>query len=87
MSTLPLSARLFGSMKLRHYKGRVYEIIYPGGVHTETLEPVVVYALDGDGPWLGEDMFKIWIRPRAMFDDLVEHEGKTIPRFVEIEGK
>ncbi len=54
-----------------HYKGKLYEVI---GVarHSETLEKLVVY-IDGDG--------EFWVRPLAMFAELVEVNGKKVPRF------
>lgn len=57
----------------RHFKGGRYEVI---GVakHSETLEEMVVYrALYGDGG--------IWVRPLAMWNETIERDGKTFPRF------
>ena len=57
----------------QHYKGDMYQLI---GIarHSETLEQLAVYqALYGD--------FGLWIRPLAMFQETVEYEGKTVPRF------
>ena len=57
----------------RHFKGGRYEVI---GVakHSETLEEMVVYrSLYGDGG--------IWVRPLAMWNETVERDGKTFPRF------
>lgn len=59
--------------KYRHFKGMEYELI---GIarHSETLEPMVVYrALYGDGG--------LWVRPAAMWDEIVEKEGYNGPRF------
>jgi len=59
--------------RYRHYKGQEYEVI---GIarHSETLEDLVVYrALYGEG--------EIWVRPREMFLDTVEREGKKVRRF------
>lgn len=59
--------------RYRHYKGNLYEVL---GVarHSETEEELVVYrALYGD--------FGLWVRPLAMFTQLVEFEGKQVPRF------
>lgn len=63
--------------KYKHFKGHEYEVI---GIakHSETLEEFVVYkALYGDGG--------LWIRPVSMFLEIVERDGKTIPRFELIE--
>lgn len=58
----------------KHYKGNEYRVI---GVakHSESLEEMVVYqALYGERD--------LWVRPRAMFEETVEVEGKTLPRFM-----
>ncbi|MCR4314283.1 MAG: DUF1653 domain-containing protein [Candidatus Uhrbacteria bacterium] len=54
-----------------HYKGGVYEVIGVAN-HSETLEKMVVYK-HSDG--------ELWVRPLAMFTELVEVNGKKIPRF------
>ena len=57
----------------RHYKGQDYEVL---GVatHSETGESLVVYrALYGE--------FGLWVRPEAMFSEIVEVDGATVPRF------
>ncbi len=62
----------------RHYKGNDYSVL---GIarHSETLEEMVVYrALYGD--------FGIWVRPLAMFEESVEVNGKTVPRFALLEA-
>ena len=59
--------------RYRHFKGNEYEVI---GIarHSETLEPLVVYkALYGEGC--------LWVRPASMWNERVERDGKTIPRF------
>ena len=59
--------------RYRHYKGNNYVVL---GVarHSETEEEHVVYRTDyGDR--------SLWIRPRAMFEELVVVEGKSVPRF------
>lgn len=57
----------------QHYKGNYYHVI---GIarHSETLEEMVVYrGLYGD--------FGLWVRPKKMFEEFVEKQGKKIPRF------
>lgn len=54
----------------RHFKGGVYRVLGEGK-HSESLDAFVVYEHDG----------QIWVRPKAMFFDTVEREGKTMPRF------
>ncbi|MFG0333539.1 MAG: DUF1653 domain-containing protein [Maioricimonas sp. JB049] len=59
--------------RYRHYKGKDYIVI---GVarHSETEEELVVYRTDyGDR--------SLWVRPRAMFEESVEVEGRSVPRF------
>lgn len=63
--------------RYRHFKGHEYEII---GIakHSETLEEMVVYrALYGEG--------ELWVRPAAMWNEIIERDGKTFPRFTLIE--
>lgn len=59
--------------RYRHFKGKEYEVI---GVarHSENLEEMVVYrALYGEGG--------LWVRPAAMWNEVVTHEGKQVKRF------
>ena len=63
--------------KYRHFKGMEYEAI-DIAIHSETLEPMVVYrALYGDG--------KLWVRPAAMWTEYVEKDGYRGQRFQFIE--
>ena len=60
----------------RHFKGNEYQLLYVAK-HSETLEELVVYrALYGDGG--------IWVRPAAMWNQTVIHEGESVPRFTYI---
>ena len=62
--------------RYRHYKGRDYTVL---GIarHSETLEELVVYRQEyGDRG--------LWVRPAAMFAELVEIDGKRLPRFARI---
>lgn len=55
----------------KHFKGNTYRVV---GVakHSEDLSEFVVYqSPKGD----------LWIRPLAMFQETVIHEGKEVPRF------
>lgn len=63
--------------KYRHFKGGLYEVL---GVarHSETEEAMVVYrALYGDGG--------LWVRPAAMWNEIVERDGKSFRRFTYLE--
>ena len=64
--------------RYRHFKGNEYELLYVAR-HSETLEPMVVYrALYGE--------HGIWVRPAAMWTELVERDGYCGPRFVLVPG-
>lgn len=65
--------------RYRHFKGNEYLVLYVAR-HSETLEEMVVYqALYGERG--------IWVRPASMWNELVEHDGKTFPRFTYIGEK
>jgi hypothetical protein len=56
-----------------HFKGQRYEVVGEG-THTETGEQLVFYRqLYGD--------FAFWMRPAAMFADVVDRDGYRGPRF------
>ena len=62
--------------RYRHFKGNEYRLLCLAK-HSETLEPMAVYqALYGEGG--------IWVRPAAMWNEIVERDGKARPRFVYI---
>lgn len=61
----------------RHFKGNLYEVLGTAR-HSETIEPMVVYrALYGEGG--------LWVRPAAMWNEIVEKENYHGPRFQYIE--
>lgn len=57
--------------KYQHFKGKVYEVIGTAR-HSETLEELVVYKNDS-----GE----LWARPKKMFLESVNVDGKKVQRF------
>jgi hypothetical protein len=59
--------------RYRHYKGGEYDVV--GTVrHSETLEPMTLYrALYGEQG--------LWVRPAAMFEEVVVINGVSQPRF------
>ena len=59
--------------RYRHFKGNEYTVL---GVarHSETMEEMVVYQQE-----YGER--GLWVRPKAMFQETVEVDGRTLPRF------
>lgn len=62
--------------KYRHFKGGEYELLGVAS-HSETLEPMVVYrALYG--------AHGLWVRPAAMWTEIVDKPGYHGPRFVYI---
>lgn len=68
----------------RHYKsGNLYQVIGLA-THTETLEEVVVYkSLDRSKEF---DEHELWIRPKNMFLEELEFNGKTVRRFTLLES-
>ena len=57
----------------RHFKGNRYEVLGIAN-HSETMEPMVVYrALYGEQG--------LWVRPAAMWNEIVEKENYIGPRF------
>lgn len=56
----------------QHYKGNLYQVIDIAR-HSETLEQLVAYQSCETG--------EIWVRPLAMFNETVNHNGQHVPRF------
>lgn len=69
--------------KYRHYKNKdhLYEIV---GVarHSENLEEMVVYKALYENKDFGKDC--LWVRPKGMFLENVNFEGKEVKRFEKI---
>lgn len=62
--------------KYQHYKtGKYYQVIRIAR-HSETLEELVVYEC-----LYKNSVSKIWVRPKNMFLEKVELNGKKVPRF------
>jgi hypothetical protein len=61
----------------KHYKGNEYKVV---GVakHSETEEELVVYVSL-------KDPEQLWVRPLAMFIEVVELNGEKIKRFEKID--
>ena len=70
----PLSKRL----QTDHHKGDAYRI-QGIATHAATDDAMIIYRVDSSTEWDGH----IWVRSRHMFDEIVKHEGKVEPRFVE----
>ena len=60
----------------QHFKGNQYQVLHIAK-HSETEEVMVVYQ-----PEYGDR--EIWVRPLAMFDEIIERDGKSIKRFAYI---
>ena len=59
--------------RYRHFKGNEYEVLGIAS-HSETMEPMVVYrALYGEQG--------LWVRPVSMWNEWVEREDYSGPRF------
>ena len=57
----------------RHFKGNLYQVVGVAN-HSETMEPMVVYrAMYGERG--------LWVRPAAMWNEPVEREHYSGPRF------
>ncbi|HEU4976761.1 MAG TPA: DUF1653 domain-containing protein [Baekduia sp.] len=63
--------------RYRHYKGGEYEVLGEAR-HSETEEWMVLYR-----PLYGER--GLWVRPKAMFGEEVEVDGRRVPRFAPVE--
>lgn len=64
--------------RYRHYKGMEYEVLDTVR-HSETLEPMTLYrALYGE--------HGLWVRPAAMFLEVIEVAGTPQQRFVRMES-
>ncbi len=62
--------------RYRHFKGNEYRVIGMAK-HSETLEDMVVYqALYGEQG--------LWVRPAAMWNEMVDREDYHGPRFIYI---
>lgn len=67
--------------RYRHFKGNLYEVVGLAR-HSEDLAPLVVYRpIHDDGTPQGDGW---WVRPHAMWDELVAHEGREVSRFTRV---
>ena len=63
----------------RHFKGNVYRVLHIAK-HSETLEEMVVYqAMYGERG--------VWVRPKSMFEEVIERDGKVFRRFSPISAE
>lgn len=64
--------------RYRHFKGNEYTVLGVA-LHSETKEELVVYR-----PEYGEKA--LWARPKQMFLETVEVDGRIVSRFAYIEA-
>lgn len=59
--------------RYRHFKGKEYEVLGTA-THSETLEEMVIYrqCYGNRG---------VWVRPAHMWEERVERDGVSLPRF------
>ena len=63
----------------RHFKGTIYRVLHIAK-HSETLEEMIVYqAMYGERG--------VWVRPKAMFEDVINKDGKIFRRFSPISAE
>lgn len=58
-------------MRYQHYKGGIYEFLYEATLESDLMPMVVYRAANGS----------VWIRPRDVFHEMIEVDGKRVPRF------
>ena len=64
-------------VRYRHFGGGEYQVLGTAR-HSETEEDYVVYrALYGEGG--------LWVRPAAIWSEVLERDGVRVPRFVCLE--
>jgi hypothetical protein len=61
-------------LRYRHYKGGVYEHVCVATLESDLSEMVVYRAADGS----------LWTRPAQVFFELVDVDGRQVPRFAPI---
>lgn len=61
-------------MQYRHYKGGLYELVCVATLESDLSEMIVYRAADGS----------IWTRPKSVFFELVDVDGKLVPRFARV---
>jgi cupin 2 domain-containing protein len=59
--------------RYRHFKGNEYTVVGTAR-HSETLEEMIVY-------WQEYGEHGLWVRPKQMFSETVEVDGREVPRF------
>ena len=60
-------------MRYRHYKGGRYELVCEAKLEADPTVTLMIYRSLSDG--------QIWARPKTVFFEMVQHEGRQVPRF------
>ncbi len=63
-------------VRYRHYKGPHYQLICHATFEADE-QPMTVYRAPNG---------TLWIRYQSVFEEMVEIDGKTVPRFKQVEG-
>lgn len=61
-------------MQYRHFKGGLYELVCEATLEADHAPMIVYRAANGS----------VWIRPREVFFETVEVDGKQVPRFAPV---
>lgn len=64
-------------MQFRHYKGGIYNFVCAAKLESDPNVVMIVYTA-ADGSY--------WTRPESVFFEAIEHDGKTVQRFVAIDA-
>ena len=60
------------TVRYRHYKGGIYELICEATLESDPSVTMIVYRADNG---------TIWTRPASVFFEMIEHEGQSVQRF------
>lgn len=63
-------------MQFRHYKGGVYEFVCEATLEADHTPLIIYRAANGT----------VWARPKDVFFELVEVDGRQVPRFAPLPG-
>ena len=58
-------------MRYQHYKGGIYELVCEATLESDLSTMIVYRAANGS----------IWCRPRAVFFEMIEVDGRQVQRF------
>lgn len=61
-------------MQFRHYKGGLYEFVCEATLESDHTPMIVYRAANGT----------VWCRPKHVFFELVDVDGKQVPRFAPV---